>query len=496
MRIAIGGIHHETNCFAKYPTEMEIFAKRLSTGQEMLDQNRGTRTYAGGIIDEILSRNGEPVCIYDAPATPSGIIEKTAAQTMVTQMVELMWKAHCEKPLNAIALDLHGAGVAQEHPDLEGYVLECIRERFGFKIPVGMVLDLHGNITPKMIELSDIAVGVKCYPHVDQYEAAREMTGHLWDMAETGCKPCKKLIKLPWFIAPAAGVTLSGPAAKVRQLCIDLEQQDEDLLQATFFHGFFYADIKEAGVSVVTVAKTQEAADENALKIARFAWNMRKDFTPKTLNAEEAVAEALTHEGVVVINESSDNTGGGAPGDGTYLLSAMLESNVPGSVFGGIWDPEVVKQAVSAGVGNRISCLLGGKTDDLHGGPVELTDALVEAVCDGRYICKSPMGAGSVVNMGESVRLKAGNVTIIVVSARSQPKDDGILEMLGVDYRQQRLIALKSTQHFKAWWIEHCNAIVTADPPGIHSSDITCFDFKYASRDNYPLQDAKWSDTL
>lgn len=493
MRIAIGGIYHETNCFAKDPTPVSSFGGWMRVGETIISARKNTRTYLGGLIAELEAQEAQIICAMDASAMPSGIIEKAAAEILAQRLVDNMWQAHLEEPLDGIALNLHGAGAAQDHPDLEGYVLQCVRDRFGMEIPLGIVMDLHGNITKEMIALSDVAVGVKSYPHVDEYEAARSMAGFVCDMVRTGKKPCQKLIKLPWYIASAAGVTLSGPAAKVRQACLDMIESGQ-VLQASFFHGFPYADTKDTGVSVVTVAETQQAADEAALSLARYAWSLRKEFVPKVYGAEEAVEEALRHEGVVVINESSDNAGGGAPGDGTHVLRAMLKQNEPGSVFMGIWDREVVEKAVAIGEGGTMDCLLGGKTDDLHGEPVELKDVLIQGFSDGKYICKSVMGAGNLYNAGYSVLLKAGNVQIIVVSNRLQPKDDGLMELFGLDCSRQRLIALKSSHHFKAWWKDHSDAIIPADPPGIHSANLAAFDFKHGHTDYYPLQDAAWEE--
>lgn len=493
MRIAIGGIYHETNCFAKDPTPVSAFGRWKDMGQSIISAKKDTRTYLGGLIAELEAQNAQIICAMDASAMPSGIIEKAAAEAMTQRLVDNMWQAHLEQPLDGIALNLHGAGVAQDHPDLEGYVLQCVRDRFGMDMPLGIAMDLHGNITKEMIELSDVAVGVKSYPHVDEYEAARSVAGLVCDMVKTGKKPCQRLIKLPWYIVSAAGVTLSGPAAKVRQACLDMMESGQ-VLQASFFHGFPYADTQDTAVSVVTVAESQQAADEAALTLARYAWSLRKEFVPKVYGAEEAVEEALRHQGLVVIGESSDNPGGGAPGDGTYLLRAMLKQNQPGSVFMGIWDREVVEKALTVGKGGTMDCLLGGKTDDLHGEPLELKDVLIQDFSDGKCVCKSVMGAGDIYSFGDTVLLKAGNVHIIVVSKRRQPKDDGLMEMFGLDYSKQRMVAVKSSHHFKAWWKDHCDTIINADPPGIHCADLNCFQFKHSHTDYYPLQDATWEE--
>jgi microcystin degradation protein MlrC len=197
-------------------------------------------------------------------------------------------------------------------------------------------------------------------------------------------------------------------------------------------------------------------------------------------------------EGPVVINESSDNPGDGAPGDGTHLLREMLKRDIPGSAYGFIWDPEVVRQAVAAGVGSRIDCLLGGKTDAFHGAPIELKGAYVKTISDGIYINKNPMGFGGKRNMGPTVLLQVGHVSIVVGTNRQQTLDDGPFRVVGIDWQDMRILALKSAQHFKGWWTGRAKTIIPCDSPGIQCADLTVFDYKYANISYFPLGDPAW----
>ena len=197
-------------------------------------------------------------------------------------------------------------------------------------------------------------------------------------------------------------------------------------------------------------------------------------------------------KGPVIIHESSDNTGGGAPGDGTHLLREMLKRDLPGSAFGSIHDPEVAALAAKAGVGAKITCRLGGKTDNLHGEPIELTDAYVKCISDGRFLGLSPMGGGSICNAGLTALLVVGNVNIIVTSVRGQAMDDGFFRVVGLRHDLLRYAAVKSSQHFKGWWKDYCSGIVPCDSPGIHCADLHVFDFKFTNTGYFPLADAKW----
>jgi microcystin degradation protein MlrC len=241
------------------------------------------------------------------------------------------------------------------------------------------------------------------------------------------------------------------------------------------------------------MAKSQESADRNGRDIAEYAWSRRKDTLVPVYGAEESVAAALASElHPVLINETSDNPGGGTPGDGTHLLRALLKANAS-AAYGFIFDPETAEQAKKAGVGARIACRIGGKTDKIHGTPVEIPDAYVKCVSDGVFYLKSPMRLGGRSCLGTTACLEVGNVSIIVASFRTQTFDDGPFHCAGVDWTQKKIVALKSSQHFKGWWADKVPMIIPCDSPGLQCADLTTFDFKMVDTTCFPLGDPQWS---
>jgi len=497
MRIGTGGISHETNTFSVVPTTKQKFEAYIyREEQEILQCNTGVRSYTGGLIDEAAVLDVELVASVEANSMPSSWITKDALETMRDRMLELLKKQHAKQPLDGIALALHGAGSAIGYPDVEGEILRSVREEFGPDMPIGVVLDLHGNITETMMEYADILIGIKCYPHVDMYESGRELLKLLHRMIVTGEKPAMKLIKLPWVLAPSKAMTTTdGPAHDIQQLCLKLEKEDPELMWASFFHGFPYADVTHTSVSVTTLAKTKEAAERCASAIAEYAWSRRAELVSVSVSPEEAFDQALAldTDGPIVINEASDNPGGGAPGDGTHLLREMLKRNLPRTAFGFITDPEVAKQAAEAGVGATISCRLGGKIDGRHGEPIEIEEAYVKGISDGKFVLVTPMGAGTAMSLGLTARLQVGNVDIVVGSIANQTRDKCPFELMGIDYERMHILGLKSTQHFRGWW-ESRAAICPCDPPGIHCGDLSTFDFKHLNKTYYPFDpDRVWN---
>lgn len=492
MRIGFGGYANETNGMCGILNDLELVKKRGNGREALLKHCEGRHFYCGGFVDEARARGVEPVPGYYVFLLPSGPSTKEAFEYGRDQLLETLLEAHKQEPLDGIALFLHGAGVAEGYDDLEGEILRAVREAFGPDMPIGLAMDLHGNVTEEMIALTDIAAGCKNYPHIDEYETGREVMGHLIEMIRTGKKPYQRLIRLPMHMAVNGGVTTSGPAGEVTRLMQKLEKEDPQLLQASAFQGFPYADIPQAAVSVITVGTTQEAADRNALTIAKHIWEHRAEFTVSTYGAKEAVELALqAPEGPVLINETSDNPGAGTPGDGTHLLRAFLEADVP-AAYGFIYDPEVVEQAMQAGVGATIHCRLGGKHIPIYGEPLEL-DAYVKTVSAGVGVRKSPMGKGLPLELGRTVCLLVGKVEIVVASGRTQTFDDGPFILGGVDWRQMRLLGLKSSQHFKGWWADQVHTIIPCDSPGIVSGDLNSLPLTRAPMDYYPIDpDRQW----
>jgi microcystin degradation protein MlrC len=239
MRIGIGGLHHETNAFSNIPMDWATIDRCSLVGEGMY-AHRGVRKYLGGFLAEAEERGIELATSAMAYLCPSGKITDEALENHRDRIVDMLWSAHLEKPLDAIALNLHGAGVADSYPDADGEIIRAVREKFGADMPIGVVLDLHANVTDEMLELCDLLIGVKCYPHVDEFESGRLMFGKLADMARKKEKPAMSLVRLPWLLVPAQGVTTSGPAHKVQQLCYQLPREKKDLFDVTFFHGFPY----------------------------------------------------------------------------------------------------------------------------------------------------------------------------------------------------------------------------------------------------------------
>ncbi|NOU89364.1 MlrC domain protein [Paenibacillus sp. LMG 31460] len=493
MKIAIGEVWHETNTFSSVETTVELF-KQLAweRGETILSNHRGVRDYLGGMINRAEALGIEVVPTFAAIAEPAGKITRETYEMIKSELAAGIQAAGA---VDAFCLSLHGAGVVDGIDDMEGDLLQYVRSLIGYELPLIVTLDLHGNLTEKMAAEVNVMLGVHLYPHTDCYERGMEAVDIAEQMVKDGLQTAIHLIKLPLMI-PTSTTNLS-PAKDINAICWEWEKHP-DVIDCAFFHGFPYTDHPYVSVSVVVVTKgNQLLAKGVADDVANQIWAKREEFTPQVLSPTVGITQALAADGLpIVINETSDNPGGGSSGDGTYLLRTMLEANLQNACFAFIYDPEVAQIAHEAGVGTTITVKLGGKVDKLHGEPIALT-ATVKSLTDGSFITSSSMWKGLHVNLGKSVRLQAGGLDIIVCSVRAQVFDEQIYLLHGIDVNTYKIVALKSSQHFRAAFELISKQIITVDSPGLTTLQFSFFDYKRLSRPIYPLDEVTFqAETL
>ena len=488
-RIAIAGFSHETNTFAEGLTTYDDFVRGrgfpgLMSGEELVGALKGKSICTGAFLDAAEEDGFEALPLLWTFPQPSGIIEQAAYDRVLEMLLE---KLQAAMPVDGVLLELHGAMVAEQIGDAEGDVLTHVREIVGPETPVIATLDLHANISPRMAEQADALVGYDTYPHVDAYDRGRDAVRLLLDAIEERVRPVSALVQVPMLIGPPRQCTLMPPMSEVIALAHEAEERP-GVLNVTVSGGFPFADITDCGPSVVVTTDGDEAmAEQIARTIARGIWDRRDDFRVSLTPVEDAIAYALdTGEGPVILADGSDNPGGGAPCDGTVMLQAIIEADVPRSAVAIITDPEAVARAIQAGVGSQVRMEVGGKTDDRHGPPLELT-GYVRLVSDGRYANRGPMYTGIESDMGRTVVFVVGEVEVVLTEQRIQPYDCQALRSVGIEPRERLLIGLKSAVHFRADYGPHASAIFEVDTPGVHNPDVTGYEYRRLRRPIWPL---------
>ena len=485
LRAVIAMMEHETNTFSPVPTPLARFGSPdVPTGPEVYRRFKGTGTGLGAFLDVADEAGMEIATPIAGNAAPSGRVEKAAYDALCDAICEAV-AAGCD----VCFLDLHGAMATETTDDGEGTLLGRIRE-MAPDLPVAVSLDLHANITERTVANCTVLVGYKTYPHIDMYEAGR----HAGDIAVRALEGEAEPV-MAWGRRPILAQTLRmghddrpmGP-----MLSMAREEEANGLLAASVFGGFPLADIRDAGLAVVTVADGDRArAEAAAERLLGHAWREKEEwvFHSDPLADSVARAKAMT-EGPVILLDHADNSASGGTQDTTAVLGEVLDQGLEDVAMFGICDPEAVAAMEAAGVGREVALDLGGKTGmpeiGKAGEPLRVTGK-VRALTDGDFTVTVPMGRGTTVSMGKSGVLEVGHVQIVVCSRHTEPFDLGCFRSVGIEPAHKRYLILKSRIHFRAGFRAIAKAEIPCDGVGVTSSDNGLFAFRNVRRPIYPL---------
>jgi microcystin degradation protein MlrC len=485
MRIAIAGFMHESNTFNPLLTDRAAFvAQSLTIGAELLDEWRDAHHEVGGFIEAAKVEGFEPLPLLVASATPAGPVTDAVFDEITERLSELLRDCRAD----GLLLALHGAMVAQSHLDADGEVLARLRRAVGAELPIAVTLDLHGNLSQRLIDHCDIAVAYHTCPHVDQRECGRRAASLLVRKLRGEIHPCLALAKPPLLLNIMTHDTSLPPLRPFMDAARALEREP-GILAASLLPGFAYADVPQMGPSAVVISDgNAEEARLYAEGLAHELWEARERFFVPLPKAAAAVMQALRAEKTpVVLVDTGDNVGGGSAGDGTTLLRELLRQGATDSVVC-LYAPEEVRQCVAAGIDNDVSLVVGGEVDGLHGEALPVAGR-VRLLHDGTYIEPEARHGGRRVNhMGATALVELpGRNLLVLNSLRHPPFSLGQLTCLGIRPREQRILVVKAAIAYKAAYAPIAGTIVEVDTPGLTAVDPERFAYRHIRRPLYPL---------
>ncbi|MFN4312363.1 MAG: M81 family metallopeptidase [Ferrovibrio sp.] len=494
MKLVLAMVKHETNTFSPIVTDFARFESwGLYTGQAAIDAYAKTNMPLGVYLKLAREHGAEVVLPMAAEAMPGGLVTADAYKRLTDPILEAV-KAGCDGCL----LDLHGAMVAEGTEDGEGTLLERIRQ-IAPDLPIAVTLDLHCNLTRKMVENCTGLIGYKTYPHVDMDVVAEQVGRVVMDfIAGRRPKPAMALRQLPLLSQTLCQGTDDEPMKSAIQACRD--EEAKGLPAASVFGGFAMADIRDAGTTVITIGNDQKQADAAADAIAARVWDKRDLHVYRHRDLAETVAKAKAiKDGPVILLDHADNCGSGGTQDVMMVIEEVLRQGLEDVAVGAVWDPEAVRIMQAAGVGATVTLELGGKSEmpslKLKGRPLKLTGR-VRTITDGEWIVRGPMYNGYKVMMGPTAVLEVeGRMQIVVVSRHHEPWDTGVFTSVGIDPQHKRYLLLKSRIHYRAGFAPLAKTTFTLDGEGVTTSDNRIIPYKNLRRPIYPLDKINdWQD--
>lgn len=491
--ILIGSYEHETNTATPDPTGLERFG-----GRESVKDPDGAR-FHNIAYREILSQRKDIhiISTIAAEACPWGKVRTQAHRYLSDLILDGLKKT---EKIDGILLSLHGAMVTEDSEDGEGDLLEEIRTRVGEEVPIGVVVDLHANITRKMVKNATWIINYDTYPHVDADERAQESARIMLDVLDGKIKPvmaCVKVGMLPEFVP-----TTREPAMGIQKKLFELEKVP-GILSASVAYGFFCADIHESGSAVIVIAdQDRSLAEKSALSLAKELWDRRTELKRHFVSIDEALdgIEADPDIYPCVIADCCDNPGGGATGSSTHILRRIIERKMKKVVFAYLFDPESVKEAERSGVGTLAELELGGKLfPEINGPPIKVR-GYVKSISDGYFnwgkaedpnrieLSSQSTGFPPVPSKhGKTAAIDLGGITVLLSSIQTQTWNDTGIRACGIDPEQQQIIVVKSTAHFRKCFERYAKKIYEVRAPGLSEQLTECYSFVKTRRPVYPL---------
>ncbi len=489
MRVLVAGLFHETHTFLEGRTQLADFDVRL--GDELL-VCAGDASPMGGVIEAAKGFGWTVLPTADFRASPSA--------TVADEVVETFWREfrqraepELKRGVDGIFLVLHGAMVSESLPDVEGELLARVRALPGAEsIPVFGVFDLHANFSPAMAAHSNCLVAYRENPHTDGRESAVRAARLLQRCLTTGQVPRMVFEPTPVIWPPTGTGTASEPMCGLEILARRIESNVAGIWSANVVAGFSFADTHDTGVSFSVATTGSEAEARAALaELSSLALRTKELGNVTEPPVDEVLAKLLpVPPGLTVLVEPSDNIGGGAPGDGTGLLRAMLKHRLPNCAIA-INDAEAVAQLAALPVGARVTLLIGGKGSRLDAGPLPLEVELFSRG-DGYFKLEDKQShlasmCGDAFDMGPCTVVRHADVTILLTSRKTPPFDLGQWRSQGLEPKDFSFIGVKAAVAHRRAYDTIAARMLWVDTPGPCTSNARSLPYQRIRRPVFPL---------
>ena len=483
---------HETHTFLTERTPWSAFSMRR--GGEFFAA-RGDGSPLAGVLEVADERGWEVIPTIDARATPSGTVEDSVFEQFWSEL-RTTAESVLQQGIDGIYLVLHGAMATETIPDPEGELVHRLRALSGCdKVPIGGVLDLHGNISREFAEATQAFVAYRKNPHIDACEAARDGARLLDRVMLLGRWPIT-LHAAPGIVWPPTGVsTQDEPMRVLEERAREIERAHPDIASVNVFASYSFADTPDTGVSftAVTFGDPDEAC-RTLQSLCDEATRRREqgNVVPPSLESVLPTVqdEVARGEIPVIIVEPSDNIGGGAPGDLTHVFRALVEHGIGNSAVV-INDPAAVSEVRSRPIGWCGLLTFGGRSDPRFDTQV-MCEVELLSVSDGQFTLEDRHShlasmCGVQIDMGPCVVVQHAGIRVLLTSRKTPPFDLGQLRSQGIIPESLAVIGVKAAvAHRQAYdpITKHSHTVNTLGPC---TSDLRSLPFEQIRRPIFPL---------
>jgi len=484
-RIGIIQVWQESNSFNPVLTTRTDFeAFRMGIGQEALEEF-AMGEEVGGFVKGLKGwgEATEPVGLVFAQAWPGGPLSREAKQWFGQVIGEHLARAG---RLDGVLFSLHGALVAEDETDVDGFLLEQIRSVLGPEVPVVATIDLHAYVTVRMGRLADAVVAYHTNPHLDRFQTGERAAGVL-ERVMSGTKPELSAVRLPMLttgeVTNTDGPVLGSVFGRLREL-----ESRPEVLAASVLMVQPWLDVPHVGwtVAIFTDGRA-ELGRRLAEELAEMCWQRREQMKFEFLGAEASVTEALNFPGKpVIIADGADATNSGAAGDSVHLLEEMLKRDIPEGALTIMVDAEAVAHAKAVGVGGTFRLAVGGKRDNVFSRPLPVTGEVL-FLKHANYILSGHCGDNLPIDMGDSAAVRIGDVMLLLVEKPGPGSTPMMYRCVGLEPKDFKIVVVKSPAGFRAEFEPFAAGIVLSACPGCASARLAEMPYGNINRPLWPV---------
>lgn len=471
-RVAIAGLVHESNSFAPKLTTYADFEQAPSGGIRRgseLESLGDTNTCVAGFSEVGEQHGWLLIPTIHAEAEPGGPLDVATFQTLHDELIE----AVCASAPDAVYLDLHGAMLAEGIDDADAHLIEALKSALGLNVPIVASLDMHANVSPRLLKAATALSAFRTYPHVDMRETGRRTAACLAATSQT--RSVKVHRYLPFMMPVNRQYTERDPMRSIYKSleAIEDEYRDHGLIGLSLATGFQPADIEAPVPAIFALAQEEGVARRACNELYELVMAQEPAFSFDYQSPTVAAEAARRHvgRGPLIIADAQDNPGGGGSSDTMFILKALLAAGVDQVLLGMIHDPAAAGAAYAAGVGSTIRLSLGGVS--VPGDSPLVADFLVKAVSSLPVEGQGAMLANMEIDIGPAALIEHQGIDIVVASKRTQCLDRAFFTHFGAEPSNYRVIVVKSAVHFRADFETLASGVIDVIAPGFEAMDFT-----------------------
>ena len=471
-RIAIAGLAIESSTFSPALTNEEAFHAKyrddVFTSYPFMADNSPIRKRATWI----------PTII--GKSLPGGAVTREAYESLVNKTLDSLKKYG---PYDGLFFDIHGAMSVVGLDDPEGDFITRIRKVIGKQTLISTCMDLHGNVSLRLAENTDLITCYRMAPHEDAMESKQRAVENLLSRLETkkGKPAYKAWIPIPILLPGEKTSTRIEPGKSIYAAVAPAATQ-KGIIDAAIWVGYAWADEPRNHAVVMVTGDDKNQVTKTAEQLARSFWEARDRFAfvAPTATLKESLDKAIASDKhPFFISDSGDNPTAGGAGDVTWSLTEILKrpefksENGPSLIYASIPGPELVKKAIAAGVGGKVDELVGAKVDARYAPPVRLTGTVM-AIEQGDK------------NAEVEVVVRVGSVSVIVTQKRKPYHKEADFTRLGLTPRKADIVVVKIGYLEPELYAMRADWLLALTPGGV-DQDLERLPYKRINRPMFPL---------